>query len=129
MSNGIDIQPRIPPFAPGLEALRGLASSVVSDVMGRMEGSTGLHPVNRSPVQACGNAVTVKVRAGDNLLIHRALDMLEPGDVLNTFCEAAHSPRMTLRVNAALLGFIPKGVKKSLMALTPVRRAPPRRPS
>ncbi len=44
------------------------------------------------------------------------------GDVLNTFCEAAHSPRMTIRVNAALLGFVPKGVKKSLMALTPVRR-------
>ena len=44
------------------------------------------------------------------------------GDVLNTFAEAAHSPRMTLRINAALLGFVPKGVKKSLMALTPVRR-------
>jgi NAD(P)-dependent dehydrogenase (short-subunit alcohol dehydrogenase family) len=44
------------------------------------------------------------------------------GDVLNTFAEAAHSPRMTIRVNAALLGFIPRGVKKSLMALTPVRR-------
>ena len=44
------------------------------------------------------------------------------GDVLNTFAVAAHSPRMTLRVNAALLGFVPKGVKRSLMALTPVRR-------
>jgi NAD(P)-dependent dehydrogenase (short-subunit alcohol dehydrogenase family) len=44
------------------------------------------------------------------------------GDVLNTFCEAGHAPRMTLRVNAALLGFVPAGVKKSLMALTPVRR-------
>jgi NAD(P)-dependent dehydrogenase (short-subunit alcohol dehydrogenase family) len=44
------------------------------------------------------------------------------GDVLNTFAQAAHSPRMSLRINAALLGFIPKGVKKSLMALTPVRR-------
>ena len=44
------------------------------------------------------------------------------GDVLNTFAQAAHAPSMTLRVNAALLGFIPRGVKKSLMALTPVRR-------
>ncbi|MFZ4760761.1 MAG: SDR family oxidoreductase, partial [Burkholderiaceae bacterium] len=44
------------------------------------------------------------------------------GDVLNTFAVAAHSPRMTLRVNAALLGFVPKGVKRSLMALTPIRR-------
>lgn len=44
------------------------------------------------------------------------------GDVLNVFANAAHAPSMSLRINAALLGFIPKGVKKSLMALTPVRR-------
>jgi len=44
------------------------------------------------------------------------------GDVLTAFAHAAHAPKMTLRVNAALLGFIPHGVKKSLMALTPVRR-------
>ena len=44
------------------------------------------------------------------------------GDVLNTFCEAGHAPRMSIRVNAALFGFIPRGVKKSLMGLTPVRR-------
>ncbi len=44
------------------------------------------------------------------------------GDVLDIFSRAAHAPRMNLFVNAALLGFIPRGVKKSLMALAPVRR-------
>ena len=44
------------------------------------------------------------------------------GDVLAILARAAHAPDMGLRINAALLGFIPKGVKKSLMALTPVRR-------
>jgi NAD(P)-dependent dehydrogenase (short-subunit alcohol dehydrogenase family) len=44
------------------------------------------------------------------------------GDILNTFAKAGHAPGMSLYVNAALLGFIPRGVKKSLMALTPVRR-------
>jgi len=44
------------------------------------------------------------------------------GDVLDIFSRAAHAPRMNLFVNAALLGFIPKGVKKSLMAIAPVRR-------
>ncbi len=44
------------------------------------------------------------------------------GDVLQIFARAAHAPDMGLRINAALLGFIPKGVKKSLLALTPVRR-------
>jgi NAD(P)-dependent dehydrogenase (short-subunit alcohol dehydrogenase family) len=44
------------------------------------------------------------------------------GDVLDIFGKAAHAPRMNLFVNAALLGFIPKSVKKGLMAVAPVRR-------
>ncbi|MBK0391929.1 SDR family oxidoreductase [Ramlibacter algicola] len=44
------------------------------------------------------------------------------GDVLDIFSRAAHAPKMSLFVNAALLGFIPRGVKKGLMALAPVRR-------
>jgi len=82
MSNGIHINPRVEAFTQGVQALTGLASSVVGDAMGRLVGTTGLRPVNRSSVTACGNAFTVRVRAGDNLLIHKALDMLKPGDVL-----------------------------------------------
>ncbi len=44
------------------------------------------------------------------------------GDVLDIFAKAAHAPKMNLFVNAALLGFIPKSVRKGLMALAPVRR-------
>lgn len=44
------------------------------------------------------------------------------GDVLDIFCKAAHAPKMNLFINAALMGFIPKSVKKGLMALAPVRR-------
>ncbi len=44
------------------------------------------------------------------------------GDVLDIFAKAAHAPKMNLFVNAALLGFIPKSVKKGMMALAPVRR-------
>ncbi|GAB4553942.1 MAG: SDR family oxidoreductase [Rhizobacter sp.] len=44
------------------------------------------------------------------------------GDVLDVFSKAAHAPKMNVFVNAALLGFIPKSVKKGLMALAPVRR-------
>ena len=44
------------------------------------------------------------------------------GDVLDIFAKAAHAPKMNVFVNAALLGFIPKSVKKGLMALAPVRR-------
>jgi thioester reductase-like protein len=44
------------------------------------------------------------------------------GDVLNTFARAAHAPTMSMRINAALFGFIPKSIKKGMMSLTPVRR-------
>ncbi len=44
------------------------------------------------------------------------------GDVLDILSKAAHAPKMNVFVNAALLGFIPKSVKKGLMAVAPVRR-------
>jgi len=44
------------------------------------------------------------------------------GDVLDIFSRAAHAPKMNVFVNAALFGFIPKSVKKGMMALAPVRR-------
>ena len=57
----------------------------------------------------------------------RAFHLVDPmgyrvGDVLDIFSKAAHAPKMNLFVNAALLGFIPKSVKKGMMALAPVRR-------
>ena len=57
----------------------------------------------------------------------RAFHLTDPhprrvGDVLNIFARAGHAPEMAMRINAALFGFIPRGVKRSMMALTPVRR-------
>ncbi|ROZ78043.1 RraA family protein [Ramlibacter sp. WS9] len=81
--NGIEINARVKEDAAAVEALRGLPTSVIGDVMGgRLIGTTALRLVNRSSASTCGNAFTVRVRAGDNLLIHKALGLLEPGDVL-----------------------------------------------
>ncbi|MGV8803679.1 MAG: SDR family oxidoreductase [Polaromonas sp.] len=44
------------------------------------------------------------------------------GDVLDILSKAAHGPRMNLFVNAALFSFIPKAIRKGLMAMSPVRR-------
>lgn len=57
----------------------------------------------------------------------KAFHLVDPnpmrvGDVLNTFASAAHAPAFTMRINAALFGFIPRSLKKGMMALTPVRR-------
>ncbi|MFL6663347.1 MAG: SDR family oxidoreductase, partial [Rhizobacter sp.] len=60
-------------------------------------------------------------------LDHKCFHLVDPqgyrvGDVLDIFSRAAHAPKMNLFVNAALLGFIPRSVKKGMMALAPVRR-------
>jgi NAD(P)-dependent dehydrogenase (short-subunit alcohol dehydrogenase family) len=60
-------------------------------------------------------------------IAQRCFHLVDPvgyrvGDVLDIFSRAAHAPRMNLFINAALLGFIPKAVKKGLMAIAPVRR-------
>ncbi len=57
----------------------------------------------------------------------RAFHLTDPepmrvGEVLNTFCRAAHAPTMSIRINAALFGFIPKSIRKGVFALSPVRR-------
>lgn len=54
----------------------------VSDVMSRMTaGGPELRPFYQGP-RMVGAAVTVKSRPGDNLMVHKALDIAEPGDIV-----------------------------------------------
>lgn len=54
----------------------------VSDSMHRMTaGGARLRPMHRQGVLA-GAALTVKARPGDNLMLHYAIDIAEPGDVI-----------------------------------------------
>ena len=66
-----------------LERCRDLPTSVLSDSQERAGGMRGLHwvPGGRWP-RVAGPALTVRTRPGDNLVVHRALDLAEPGDVL-----------------------------------------------
>ncbi|CAN7264070.1 MULTISPECIES: SDR family oxidoreductase [unclassified Acidovorax] len=81
--------------------------------------------VNIVPVDFVVNALNVISHQKD--IGKKCFHLVDPvgyrvGDVLDIFSRAAHAPRMNLFINAALLGFIPKGIKKSLMAMAPVRR-------
>jgi regulator of RNase E activity RraA len=66
-----------------LERCRALPTSILSDGMQRRGGITGVHwvPGGRWP-RVAGPALTVATRPGDNLVVHRALDLARPGDVL-----------------------------------------------
>ena len=64
-----------------LDALRGLPAAILSDNLGGLVGTSHLRAFHRGGRMA-GTAVTVRVRGGDNLLLHRALDYVRRGDVL-----------------------------------------------
>jgi len=54
----------------------------ISDVMSRMSaGGARLRPMHNGTAMV-GAALTVKTRPGDNLLVHKALDLARPGDVI-----------------------------------------------
>lgn len=59
----------------------GCATSHISDAMARLPGSTRLRPLHRGG-RLLGPAFTVRTRSGDNLWVHQALRVLQPGQVL-----------------------------------------------
>jgi RraA family protein len=65
---------------------RDLPVANVSDAMNRMfAGGAALRPMHGANLESrvlAGPAVTVKARPGDNLMLHRALDIAQPGDVV-----------------------------------------------
>ena len=65
-----------------VEKFRALPVANVSDCMSRMAaGGSRLRPMHAGGMLA-GPALTVKARPGDNLMLHKSLDLAQPGDVI-----------------------------------------------
>ena len=65
-----------------IASYKALPLANISDCMWRMSaGGSRLRPMHGGGVMA-GPALTVKTRPGDNLMVHKAIDMAEPGDVI-----------------------------------------------
>lgn len=65
-----------------VEQFRDVVTPHISDNLNRMSAiGAQLRPFHRSG-KLLGTALTVKTRPGDNLLVHKAIDMAEPGDVI-----------------------------------------------
>ncbi|EMA01633.1 4-carboxy-4-hydroxy-2-oxoadipate aldolase/oxaloacetate decarboxylase [Haloferax denitrificans] len=71
-----------------VEAFEEIPSTIVSDVTGNigLTMDAGLRPAYDG-VEMAGTAVTVKAAPGDNLIIHKAITLAEPGDVLIIDCD------------------------------------------
>ena len=67
-----------------LDAFSTIPAANISDTMGRL---VGMHPriklqsAPKNPINV-GRALTIKTRSGDNLMLHKALNMAKPGDVI-----------------------------------------------
>jgi 4-hydroxy-4-methyl-2-oxoglutarate aldolase len=70
------------PDAALLESFQSASSAQVADSMSRLGAmDAGIRPIWPSP-RIIGSALTVWCHSGDNLMIHKALSVVVPGDIL-----------------------------------------------
>ena len=111
------------PPAQLVEAFRGKASSNLADAMGRFHFmDPGM--VSRTHLPLCGVAVTVNARPGDNLMVHKALEVARPGEVVvvstngNTTSAIFGELMGTAAVGAGLGGIVVDGAIRDVDGLT-----------
>jgi len=64
-----------------LKKFAKFAVANMSDAMSRTNGTTDMRPFHKGG-RLLGRAFTVKTAPGDNLMVHKALEMAAPGDVI-----------------------------------------------
>jgi RraA family protein len=64
-----------------IKQFRSVVVAHLSDCMNRLPGGDGLDPMHKGG-HMLGQAITVRVPPGDNLMVHKAIDMAGPGDVI-----------------------------------------------
>jgi regulator of RNase E activity RraA len=124
---GFRILTGLPRPDPGMvERFQGLASSNLADVMGRFHFmDPGI--LMRTGLPVCGAALTVIARPADNLMIHKALELAGPGDVVvvNTCGNVTSAVFGELMGNSAVAvglgGLIVDGAVRDVAALACLR--------
>lgn len=119
---------RILPSPPRLDAalvtrFAGLATPNLADAMGRFNFmDAGI--LSRTGLPLCGLAVTVNARPADNLMIHKALQVAAPGDIVvvntcgNTTSAVFGELMCNTAVAARLGGIVVDGAIRDVEGLT-----------
>jgi len=111
------------PEASLVQQFAGLASSNLADAMGRFHFcDPGIRMRTGRPL--CGVAVTVMARPADNLMVHKAMEIALPGDIIvvntsgNTTSAVFGELMGTSAVAARLGGLVVDGAVRDVSALT-----------
>ena len=94
---------------------RDIGTSLISDNMNRIHAVGCKLRAFHGKGRMAGPAITVKTRPGDNLMVHKAIDLAEPGDVIvvDAGGETTHAIigeiMVRLAVKKGLAGFVIDG--------------------
>jgi len=122
---GFAINPRGKGPSPEMiEAYRDTPVAWISDCLGRSVGSVGLNYYHGDvSLMMIGTAFTVRVRPGDNLMIHKAIELAQPGDVIVVDAGGDCSQALignnmrTSAIRAKIAGFVLDGALRDLAEL------------
>lgn len=105
-----------------VEQYRHVVTPHISDNLNRVHAiGSNLRPYHKDG-RLLGTALTVRTRPGDNLLVHKAIDMAEPGDVIvvdaggdvtNSICGEI---MMQIAMKKGITGFVIDGAIRDLGA-------------
>jgi len=121
---GFRVRTDVPRADPDLVAqFRSHATSNIADAMGRFHFmDPGIRA--RSGLPLCGVAVTVDARPADNLMIHKALEVATPGDIIvvstngNTTSAIFGELMCRTAVGASLGGIVVDGAIRDIDGIT-----------
>jgi RraA family protein len=106
---------------------RNFATPDISDMLNRMYAvNSSIHCLTGADHKLCGPACTVKVFPGDNLMVHKSLDVAKPGDIVVIDAAASNMNAVLgdLVSNKAkhrgIQGFIIDGLIRDLPGIIPL---------
>jgi regulator of RNase E activity RraA len=112
---------------PDAETIAGLGAfetPAISDLMNRLYAmSPAIKPLTDPGLSMLGPALTVKVFPGDNLMVHKALDIAQPGDVVVIDASASSLTAVlgdlvsTKARHRGIAGFVVDGLIRDLPAI------------
>jgi len=103
-----------------IEKFREFETADVSDVLNRLYAMNGAIRNQTNDKELLGTACTVKLYPGDNLMVHKVLDIAKPGDIVVVDCSGAMSNAVlgdlvaNKSIHRQIAGFVIDGLIRDL---------------